>query len=130
MPSCSEIEPSPPPGSPAEPLCIPQHVLAVSPLTSHSGDRILAATDTTQPPLPPQSPRKCLLTECYDSGLRTPTSAQHWAHATRGDKGGSTKARGLTLAIWSNLPKSSFSITTNSLGEQSLASRVKPTMSA
>lgn len=36
----------------------------------------------------------------------------------------------LTFAIWSNLPKSSFSTTTSSLGEQSLASLVKPTMSA
>lgn len=36
----------------------------------------------------------------------------------------------LTLAIWSNLPKSSLSISTSSLGEHSLASRVKPTMSA
>lgn len=36
----------------------------------------------------------------------------------------------LTLAIWSNFPKSSFSMITSSLGEQSLAKRVKPTMSA
>lgn len=36
----------------------------------------------------------------------------------------------LTLAIWSNLPKSSLSMSTNSFGEHSLASRVKPTMSA
>lgn len=36
----------------------------------------------------------------------------------------------LTLAIWSNLPKSSLSMSTSSLGEHSLASRVKPTMSA
>lgn len=36
----------------------------------------------------------------------------------------------LTLAIWSNFPKSSLSMMTNSLGEQSLAKRVKPTMSA
>lgn len=36
----------------------------------------------------------------------------------------------LTLAIWSNFPNSSLSTTTSSLGEQSLASRVKPTMSA
>lgn len=35
-----------------------------------------------------------------------------------------------TFAIWSNFPKSSFSITTSSLGEQSLARRVNPTMSA
>lgn len=35
-----------------------------------------------------------------------------------------------TLAIWSNLPKSSLSMSTNSFGEHSLASRVKPTMSA
>lgn len=37
---------------------------------------------------------------------------------------------GVTFAIWSNLPKSSFSICTSSPGEQSLASLVKPTMSA
>lgn len=37
---------------------------------------------------------------------------------------------GLTLAIWSNFPKSSFSMCTSSPGEQSLASRVNPTMSA
>lgn len=37
---------------------------------------------------------------------------------------------GVTFAIWSNLPKSSFSICTSSPGEQSLANLVKPTMSA
>lgn len=35
-----------------------------------------------------------------------------------------------TLAIWSNLPNSSFSMCTSSPGEQSLASRVNPTISA
>ena len=35
-----------------------------------------------------------------------------------------------TFAIWSNLPKSSLSVWTSSPGEQSLASLVKPTMSA
>ena len=44
--------------------------------------------------------------------------------------GEAAQASGLTLAIWSNFPKSSFSTTTSSFGEQSLASCVKPTMSA
>lgn len=35
-----------------------------------------------------------------------------------------------TFAIWSNLPNSSFNMCTSSPGEQSLASLVKPTMSA
>lgn len=36
----------------------------------------------------------------------------------------------VTFAIWSNLPNSSFSMCTSSPGEQSLASRVNPTISA
>lgn len=36
----------------------------------------------------------------------------------------------LTFAIWSNFPKSSFNMWTSSPGEQSLARRVNPTMSA
>lgn len=41
-----------------------------------------------------------------------------------------TKHGVITFAIWSNLPNSSFSMCTSSPGEQSLASRVNPTMSA
>lgn len=42
----------------------------------------------------------------------------------------SSRSQQLTFAIWSNLPNSSFNMCTSSPGEQSLARRVNPTISA
>ncbi|TNN29646.1 hypothetical protein EYF80_060204 [Liparis tanakae] len=67
-----------------------------------------------------------------DASTRHATRGPRRVIAVQSERGGSLTLTHstLTLAIWSNFPNSSLSMMTSSLGEQSLASRVKPTMSA